>query len=454
MGGLGATLRSLIAYARTGWPPGHSIPARVLAEIDRREAAAEHTIGWVQLAFVSFFVLLYALAPRAEGSAGENFVPMTLAAYFAFTVFRVALSYRITIPSWFLVISMVVDVALLCGLIFSFHIQYAQPAAFYLKAPTMIYFFIFISLRVLRFDPRYVLTSGVIAVAGWMAMVAYALTTDMGEMRITRNYVEYLTSNSILIGAEIDKILTLVGVTLILSFAQFRARKVLLDAIQSHSAADDLSQFFAPEVADLITQSDALPGAGKPEIRAAAIMFVDVRGFTRTARGMPPEAVMAALACYQDIALREIEVHGGRVDKFMGDGILATFGAVQPNETHAADGLRAATAVIAALDAASERFGAIGWPVPFNTGAAVAAGEVTVGVVGAQGRFEFTVIGNAVNLAAKLEAANKMQGSRILTDGPTFRLAQAQGYAGDVPPMRRDVAIAGLLQSVDLVVLA
>jgi adenylate cyclase len=454
MGRLGSTFRHLFAYARTGWPPDHVIPARVLAEIERREAAAEHTIGWVQLAFVSFFVLLYALAPRAEGAAGENFVPMTLAAYVAFTVFRVALSYQITIPSWFLVISMIVDVALLCGLIFSFHIQYAQPAAFYLKAPTMIYFFIFISLRVLRFDPRYVLTSGVIAVGGWVGMVIYALTSDMGEMAITRNYVEYLTSNMILIGAEIDKILTLVGVTLILSFAQFRARNVLLDAIQSHSAADDLSQFFAPEVADLITQSNDLPGAGKPEVRMAAIMFVDVRGFTRTARGMQPAQVMEVLACYQDIALREIEVHGGRVDKFMGDGILATFGAVQPNDTHAADGLRAATAVIAALDAATDRFGALGWPVPFNTGAAVAAGEVTVGVVGAQGRFEFTVIGHAVNLAAKLEAANKVQGTRVLTDGATLTLARAQGYAGVVPDARRDVAIAGLLQSVDLVVLA
>ncbi len=443
-----------MAYARTGWPPDHVIPARVLAEIDRREAAAEKTIGWVQLAFVSFFVLLYSAAPRAEGAAGANFVPMTLAAYVAFTMFRVVLSYRITIPSWFLVISMIVDVALLCGLIFSFHIQYAQPAAFYLKAPTMIYFFIFISLRVLRFDPRYVLTSGLIAVAGWLAMVIYALTSDMGEMAITRNYVDYLTSNMILIGAEIDKVLTLFGVTLILSFAQFRARNVLLDAIQGRTAADDLSQFFAPEVADLITQSDALPGAGKPERRAAAIMFVDVRDFTRTARGMPPERVMEVLACYQDTVLREIELHGGQVDKFMGDGILATFGAVQPNETYAADGLRAAQAVVAALEKMQDRFLALGWPGILRTGAAVAAGDVTVGVVGAQGRFEFTVIGNAVNLAAKLEAANKVQGTRILTDGATFTLAQAQGYAGAVPPVREAVAIAGLSQSVDLVALA
>jgi adenylate cyclase len=276
----------------------------------------------------------------------------------------------------------------------------------------------------------------------------------MGDMHITRNYVEYLTSNMILIGAEIDKILTLTGVTLILSYAQLRARYVLLDAIQNEAAAGDLSQFFAPEVAELITQSDAKPGAGKPERRHAAIMFVDVRDFTRTARQMPPETVMQVLACYQDAVLREIEVHGGQVDKFMGDGILATFGAVYPSATYAADALRAAQGVAAAVAALQDRFAALGWPGVLRMGAAVAAGDVTVGVVGAQGRFEFTVIGHAVNLAAKLEAANKVQGTRVLTDKATLELARGQGYAADVPPPRQAVAIAGLSQSVDLVALA
>ncbi|OYZ94953.1 MAG: adenylate cyclase, partial [Rhizobiales bacterium 17-65-6] len=114
------------------------VPARVQSEINRREAAAERLIGWVQLALVLFFATLYSIAPRAEGGSGSNFVPMTLAAYFLFTLFRLILSYRIILPAWFLVLSIIVDVALLCGLIFSFHIQYAQPAAFYLKAPTMI----------------------------------------------------------------------------------------------------------------------------------------------------------------------------------------------------------------------------------------------------------------------------------------------------------------------------
>jgi adenylate cyclase len=169
---------------------------------------------------------------------------------------------------------------------------------------------------------------------------------------------------------------------------------------------------------------------------------------------MPPEVVMRVLAHYQMISLTEVEKHNGRIDKFMGDGILATFGAVQNSETYAADALRAASAVIAALDAAAQEFMALGWPGRFRTGAAVAAGDVTVGVVGSQGRYEFTVIGNAVNLASKLESANKVQGTRILTDGSTFNRAVAQGYVNTAALRRDGVRVTGITYPVDLVILA
>lgn len=449
-----SSLRDFAVYIWTGDPHGTAIPPRVMAEIDRRETAAEQTISWAQLSIVGFLTVLYWVAPRAEGTAGENFVPITLAAYLVFTLFRVFLSYRMVLPGWYLMLSMVVDVALLCGMIFSFHIQYQQPPAFYLKSPTMIYLFFFIALRALRFDPRYVFFSGLIAASGWVLMVLYALTYDMSNMHVTRNYVEYLTSNTVLIGAEIDKVITILGVTVILTFALFRARLVLFDAIQSHAAAEDLSQFFAPEVADLITQSAEIPGAGQGEVREAAVMFVDVRSFTKTALTLPPQAVMRVLAHYQQIVLTEIERHNGQIDKFMGDGILATFGAVHAGKTYAADALRAASAVVAALDDQQAEFADLGWPGRFTTGVAVASGDVTVGIVGSQGRYEFTVIGHAVNLASKLESANKIQHTRALTDAGTHQRAEAQGYVNPGILRRDRQNVAGLAAPVDLVVVA
>lgn len=443
-----------LGYILRGGPRQDGIPERVRAEIRMRENSAERLIGWVQLAMVVFFAGLYSLAPRAEGADGFNFVPLALAAYFLFTVLRVGLSYRFVLPAWYLVVSIVVDVALLCALIFSFHIQYGQHPTFYLKAPTLMYLFIFISLRALRFDPRFVLITGLVGVAGWLALVGYAVLSDMGDMRITRNYVEYLTSNAILIGAELDKTIIILGVTLFLSVALYRGRQVLFDAVRDHAAAEDLKRFFAPEVAHTITDSDEALTAGRGEIRNAAVMFIDIRGFTRTAAGLPPATVMQVLACYQEEMLALISVHGGRVDKFLGDGILATFGAVEPSETAAADAVRAACGLPAAVERLVPRALACGWPEPLRAGGAVTYGSLTVGVVGAANRLEFTVIGNTVNRAAKLEDANKAQATRVLTDLETFEAARAQGYREAPLDLRPAREVAGIAQPVDLVVLA
>jgi adenylate cyclase len=446
-------LSTFLSLVLNGGPSNDDIPQRVQAEIAKREDAAERLIGWVQLCILLAFATLYAVSPRAEGSAGENYTPTILAAYLVFTLLRLGLAYRSRPPGWFLVLSILIDVALLCALIFSFHIQYDQPAAFYLKAPTMIYMFIFISVRALRFDPRYVLASGLIAIVGWIFMVAYALNSDMGKMYVTRNYVDYLTSNSILIGAELDKIFALLGVTIVLTLALYRARYVAIIAAKSSTAAQDLGRFFAPEVASSITSSDELPEAGHCVTRDVGVLFVDVRAFTATADTLPSNTVMDVLGHYQQAAITEIQRFNGRVDKFLGDGILATFGGVEPSETYAADALHAATAVIDVLDAMQEEFAAMGWPGPFLTGAAAAAGPVKVGVVGANGRLEFTVIGSSVNLAAKLEDANKTQQTRALTDAATLRIARSQGYARDVQ-LRTAARIDGIGQPIDIAVLA
>ncbi len=101
------------------------------------------------------------------------------------------------------------DMGILMFLIWSFHIQYQQPASFYLKVPTVMYVFIFIAIRSLRFEPRYILSTGAVAIIGWVGMVLYVIFADSSDVMITRNYVEYLTSNAVLIGAEVDKIISM-----------------------------------------------------------------------------------------------------------------------------------------------------------------------------------------------------------------------------------------------------
>ena len=428
------------------------LPARVKEAIRAQQDHSEIIIGWIQLAVVIAFGVLYTLSPKtfsAETMIAP--VPWALSAYLGFTLLRLGLAYRVRLPGWFLGVSVVIDVGLLMALIWSFHIQYQQPPSFVLKAPTLLYAFIVIALRALRFEARFVLLAGAVAAAGWLALVLYVVSADA---TITRDYVAYMTSNSILLGAEFDKIVSILVVTAILALALVRARQLLIGSIAGGTAARELSRFFAPEIARQITGAEDAITAGHGELREAAILQVDLRGFTALAQAIAPDAVMALLADYQARMVPVIRRHGGSVDKFLGDGILATFGAAVPEPRHAAAALSAADAVMAEAEAWNrDRANAGDAPIVVKLG--LATGRVVFGAVGDEDRLEYTVIGEAVNLAAKLEKHTAAEGVRALATLAALREAEAQGYRPVRTPERRPARqVPGVEGPLDLVVLA
>lgn len=431
------------------------LPARVRQAIQQQGDATERLIGWIQLAVVVTFAILYAVSPKTF-PAEQTFrpVPWAIGAYFVFTMLRLLLAYRISLPGWFLLVSIIIDMGLLFGLIWSFHIQYMQPASFYLKAPTLLYVFIFIALRALRFEARFVLAAGVVAALGWLGMVLYVVTVDPSDTMITRDYVAYMTSNSILLGAEFDKIVSILVVAVILGVALIRGRALLVRAVAEGVAAQELSRFFAPEIARRIRGADQRIAVGTGEARDAAIVNFDMRGFTRFAATQTPDAVMRLLHEYQRLMVPIVQAHGGSIDKFLGDGIMSTFGAAQPSETYAADALRAIDQAMAEVARWRAEKEAMGRPVPEVNGS-VATGRIVFGAVGDETRLEYTVIGDAVNLSAKLEQHNKQLGVRALCDGATYDLALRQGYAPAGAHERiGGASVTGIDQPVDLIVLA
>jgi adenylate cyclase len=314
--------------------------------------------------------------------------------------------------------------------------------------------FLFIALRALRFEARFVLFTGLTAIAGWIGLILYAIGGRGGPANPTDDFVEYMTSNSLLIHAEADKIIAILLTTLVLALAISRARHLLVQAVSEGAAAQDLSRFFDPGVAARIRGAEMSIKAGEGELREVAILTVDLRGFTRLSTELAPAEVMKVLQDYQRRVCPLIAAAGGSIDKFLGDGILASFGAVTPSPTAAADALRAADAVMgAAADWAAERR-AGGLP-PLEIGLAAASGRVVFGAVGDGERLEFTVIGDAVNFAAKLEKHNKEERTRALTDAATYALAERQGYRPTRTHERRPGRqVGGVAESVDIVVLA
>ena len=431
------------------------LPERIIKAVLAQQDASERLVSWFQLGVVMLFGLLYAVSPKTF-STEKTFalVPWFLGIYLVLTLGRLFLSYRFRIAPALLYLSVVADMGLLLGMIWAFHIQYQQPPSFYLKTPTLLYVFIFIALRALRFEARYVIAAGIVAAAGWTALAAYATYASGGMEIVTRDYVHYLTSNSVLKGAEFDKIITILTVTAIIAVAITRARKMLVKAVAQGTAAHDLARFFSPEIARQITTAEQEITAGKGQARDAAVLMVDIRGFTRLASMIKPDDLVNLLADYQSRMVPIIQSHAGTIDKFLGDGIMATFGAAVVSDRYAADVLTAVDDIMSAAQIWITERQLENKPI-LNVAAAVTVGPIIFGAVGDATRMEYTVIGDAVNLAAKLEKHAKVEAVRALCTASAYETALRQGYR---PPAERKKlnrrTIEGVAELQDIIILA
>lgn len=391
------------------------LPARIAARCREEEEDSEILVGWVQLVVVLGFSIVYLLAPKTFSAAAPfQPVPWALGAYFAFTVLRLVLAFRHRLSEWLRYLSIVVDMTLLLGMIWSFHLQYQQPPSFYLKAPTALYIFIFIALRTLNFDARKVLTAGFVAVIGWVLLVAYVITIDPRDTMITRDYVRYLTSNSVLIGAEVDKVISILVVTAILAYAIMRNRRLLTYAVTESASNQDFARFMPAEVADLIKTSEDGVQVGFGEPRDATILFLDLEGFTSLSERLRPEDLVRTLNRFYAAVAEPLSRHDGVINQFQGDAILATFNAPRLNPDHAANAIRAALEIQTLLKTRT-----FGEGLVLKARIGINTGVVIHGLIGTPDRLGYTVIGDEVNIAARLEALNKQYGTSVIVSEQT-----------------------------------
>jgi adenylate cyclase len=404
------------------------LPQRVTQAISKQEDSSEILVKFIQLFVVTIFGILYLVSPKTDANTQFSPVPYAILSYLAINLIMLLWALKRSLPNLVVYASIIIDTALLMILIWSFHIQYEQPPSFYLKAPTLLYIFIFIALRALRFQARFVVAAGFAAAIGWSMMILYVIKVDPANSMITRNYIEYMTSNSILLGAEFDKIISMLIVTGILALALNRAHNLLVSAVTEQTAAQDLSRFFDDTVALKIRDADHQIAPGEGINRQASVLNIDIRGFTKMAAKMDAGDVMGILTEYQKRMVPLIQKHGGTIDKFMGDGIMATFGATNPCETFAADSIKAMDDIVADLNTWTTNPELVNL-APLTVNMAVATGPITFGAVGDDHRLEYTVIGAAVNLSAKLEKFNKALNSSAIVDKASYDLARAQGYS-------------------------
>ena len=191
------------------------------------------------------------------------------------------------------------------------------------------------------------------------------------------------------------------------------------------------SLYLSRTVVDRMLSSGSAPTLGG-ERREVTILVSDIAGYTAISEDMPPESVLHLINRYFSKAAGTVERHYGFVDKFMGDGMLAVFGAPLSDPDHAAHAVAAASELLRITAADPGLAGPDGEPLRTRIG--IATGPVLIGNVGSTRRLSYTVIGDTVNLAARLEAENKTFGTDILVTEETARAAGVDGFdlIGDV----------------------
>ena len=452
-----SAVRPLFNRARA-WLSGANsgkLPDRVQRDLESQQQQNEILVGWVQAALILTFALLYTFSRKTFATdAAFQPVPWALGAYALFTGLRLFLAYRGRLGHPLRICSVMVDMTVLMVTIWSFHLQYGQPPAFYLKAPTLFYVFIFIALRVLSLVPGHVLLAGITAATGWLILLMLAIDAPGGFALVTHDYVAYMTTLAILIGGEVDKIIAILLASVLLAVATARTRALLARAVAEQAAAAQLSRFFSPEIAATIVSSNEVLQPGEGRQTEAAAMFIDMRGFTKLAIDLAPPELIALLREYQRVAVPVIQRNGGSITTYLGDGIMVTFGATRTTTTYAADALRAAEHLLDDLDAWAIERRAQNQPAP-GVGIGVAAGTVTCGTIGEEGRLEYAVIGDPVNRAAKLQNHTKVEAVRALCTCTMLDIAIQQGYDDRrAREIRKACQVAGIAVPEDLAVIA
>jgi adenylate cyclase len=313
------------------------------------------------------------------------------------------------------------------------------PRIFVFRAYEPHYLWLILIVSSLAMSPRLILFAGVGAsVALWcvflVAVSEMDRTVSWADLTPESTAAQYmallLDPDFIGVGNRIESTVSLLLGTALLSFVVSRARRVVgayaIEA-QRRQHAENLFGRYVP--AEIAREIMATPGALKPTVREGTALFVDMEGFTRFAVDRTPDEVLAALDTLLAMASASIARHGGVVVSFGGDSVLATFGVPVQIDNHAAGAVAAADEILAAL----ERGG--GSPQPMRVRIGIASGPIAAGSVGSDARQSYTVYGATINLAQRLEQANKHLGTRLLVSSETVAALPEPGRLRITEPL-------------------
>ncbi|MGI9434942.1 MAG: adenylate/guanylate cyclase domain-containing protein, partial [Geminicoccaceae bacterium] len=305
------------------------------------------------------------------------------------------------------------------------------PPAMMLRYANVIFVFALLAGAALSYNPGLVLCTGLGSMAVWRSGVHILASQDRA---VTSNDQAWLTAQTmedtfalflhpefIHLNMQNKKVFVVLLVTALLALVVSRARRLVQSQVAIERARTNLARYFSPNLVESLAAQDQPLGAVRRQ--SVAVLFADIQGFTGLSETMEPEAVVDLLRSFHERMETAVFAHQGTLDKYMGDGLMATFGTPSPGREDATNALASARRMLIELDALNAERTARGEP-ELKLSIGIHYGPVVQGDIGGGRRLEFTVLGDTVNVASRLETMTReLATALVISQDMTDQLA-------------------------------
>jgi adenylate cyclase len=298
------------------------------------------------------------------------------------------------------------------------------PTAMQYQFDNFNYFYIFLAAATMAYSWRTMIAFGAWVAGIWMSAAVLVVflgykipelsTAISAALNGDPRYLEFLDPNNVHLSGRFQEVLIFAIVASILAINGSRTNRLLIGHAEVARERSNLARHFPPNIVDQMASQDQPLGPVRSQ--DVAVMFADIVGFTKLAERQAPDETMDLLRQFHRLMEEAVFNNNGTLDKFLGDGIMATFGTPEPSDTDAENALTCARQMLAAMDKWNQDRAVQDLPsIKLSIG--IHLGNVVLGDIGSERLLEFAVIGDAVNVASRLEAlTRKMETQMVVSD--------------------------------------
>jgi len=412
-------------------------PIDTFAAEERRSYRLLMRVRLAASAAIAIFLLI-----RFPNAGGAYWAGLT-AAFAGIGVLQYLVSRTSYYAPWQKYLFVALDLALV-----SFIILYPNPLLVdgfpiseQFRFPNFDYFYVVVALMALSYAPGAVAWAGLAAILVWglgayLALQIPGMITELDipnfeslpmaeRLRLAHGV------NFIDISARVQEFFVMAVFAGVLAAVVWRSRRLVGRQMRAERARANLSRYFSPGLIEELAGQDEPLGAVREQ--NVAVLFADIVGFTALSENRPAETVIALLRDFHGRMASEVFAHNGTVDKYIGDAIMATFGTPRAGDRDATNALACARAMLGSMENWNRERRQGGLP-PIEIGIGLHFGSAVMGDIGDERRLEYAVIGDTVNVAARLEAMTRNVDAPLVVSNDTVE-AIKQETGADAQPL-------------------